>query len=215
MIVDLKKLSRKQRNVLTADWKDEDFDYLVATCEEDLSTEDHVCCPVDLLHVCWVEAKGAYAWAENKNSSATGLIQWMADDKGKYYGLTREQFVKLGTTGQLPYLRRWFLQHKGKLDRVERIYTAVFLPAFVAQSIDPEFVLCADDSPKKNLRNAYLWNKFFDRNKDGKIQVKELAQALEHEIGVGGKRLDELHDRLVAAIARRVAMSVYKSNPYV
>jgi hypothetical protein len=200
---------KRRAEELTRDWTDEDFDELCAIASA-ASAPGVVCRPQWLLSVMWVEGRGARADAANPTSSATGLIQWMGtpvmaegQPKMVYYGHTREKFKALGVRGQLPMVRRWFVPHKGYLSSVAAVYTAVFLPAFVTQaSQDEKFVLCAADSARKNLRGAYVANKYFEQNNDGKIQVWELRAALEKEVARGGPRCDALFARLREAELR-------------
>lgn len=173
----------------SSDWSDDDVARFVAICR------DLECEPLDMLGVMWVES-GAKADAKNPHSSATGLIQWMQDSWARW-GFTREEFCAIGVSGQLSYLRQWFISKRGQLTSAARIYVAVFLPGLFARSSDPDYVLAASDGP---LAWAYRANTFFDRvgNRDGEIQVRELEAAV--IAACHGKRWDELSARIKARI---------------
>lgn len=183
---------------VTSDWSDADFARYIEICRE-LSCE-----PLHLMKVMWVEGSkpglgGCYADAMNPHSSATGLIQWMKPHYERW-GYTRDQFARLGVSGQLPYLLPYFMPHRGKLTTAARIYTAVFLPADIDHSADPEFIL----SKKGGRRDwAFAPNRIFDRNKDGAIQVRELDETIAAQIagarGVAQARWKELMRRLAEA----------------
>lgn len=172
----------------TRDWTDDDCVKITEIANE------LRCSVVDLLGVMWVES-GCRANAQHPRGPATGLIQWEPDARGLYHGLSRYLFASLGVTGQLPYVREWFLPHRGKLTNAARIYTAVFLPAFIDESVDSNYVMADTDG---RLAWAFRANPIFDRlgNGDGKIQVWELANAIRHE--AHGGRWEELMRRVHA-----------------
>lgn len=153
---------------VTSDWSDADFVRLREDCAK------LGCQVVDMLGAEYSES-GCRADAMNDHSSATGRIQFMADSKGLYFGYTRAQFAALGIGGQAPYCFRHFKPYAGRLNTPAAIYTAIFLPAFVAHSADPDYILVARGG---KLGWAYSANAVFDENGDGHIQVYELERAI-------------------------------------
>lgn len=88
--------------------------------------------PNDLAAVISFETGGTFnPNIRNHNSSATGLIQFMAGSGGKkglYYGMTRDQFGRLSFDEQMKYVERYFKERgfDGKRKRdVADTYTAV------------------------------------------------------------------------------------------
>ena len=88
--------------------------------------------PNDLAAVISFETGGTFnPNIRNPNSSATGLIQFMAGSGGKkglYYGMTRDQFGRLSFDEQMKYVERYFKERgfDGKRKRdVADTYTAV------------------------------------------------------------------------------------------
>lgn len=159
--------------IYTKDHSDKFYDELAVICD------DLGCSVADMLGAMNAES-GVLASARNPHSSATGLIQWMADKTGHYYGFTRDEFAMLSAEWQLEYVKKYFWPYHGKLGSASAVYTAIFLPAFVAQASDPEYVLCArKGNPDERLGWAYASNAVFDANGDGRIQVKELELAIQ------------------------------------
>lgn len=183
---------------LTDDWKDEDFDTVVAIAKA-CSSKRGTCDPRWLLSVMWIES-GCRSKARNPTSSATGLIQFMGK-KGDYFGFTRDQFAALTVSEQLPFVKAWFLPFKGKLINLAACYLAVFTPAFVTYAGDDNYVISDVNGKLAWIAKA---NPLFDKmgNKDGKVQVWELASAARLTVTNGGARCKELFARLEQAIQR-------------
>ena len=68
--------------------------------------------PNDLAAVISFETGGTFDPSKrNPRSSATGLIQFMSGSggtKGKYYGMSRDQFGSLSFDEQMKYVERYF-----------------------------------------------------------------------------------------------------------
>ena len=101
--------------------------------------------------------------ARNPDSSATGLIQFMAGSggtKGRYYGMTRDQFGSLSFDQQMQYVERYFKERgfrENKPVSVADVYTAVTGYGY------------------KRGSKSYNQNKVWDSNKDGYIAKGEMV----------------------------------------
>ncbi len=147
--------------------------------------------PIHLLSVMMSES-GVRANAHNPHGDASGLIQFMpATLAGLGWRAGDAAFRKLSATEQLPFVRAYFLPHKGKLVSAAACYVATFLPALLRRAHDPGFVLTARNGP---LGWAYAPNAVFDRNKDYAITVGELEDAIARNCR--GPRWVELVTRL-------------------
>lgn len=171
----------------TAEWTD-----------DDLNTADEFCTELgghllDFLSVSYAES-GCHPWALNDNPKTTsdleqrynaaGLIQMMpfilknlgfmpaAGPRAR-----AEAFTKLHVGDQLPYVRRYFLPHKGKLTNRVAWYMATFLPAYLAHADEPDFVLATKGAPGFSGA-VYTANAGFDADGDKKIVVNELDLAI-------------------------------------
>lgn len=120
--------------------------------------------PNDLAAVISFETGGTFnPNIRNPNSSATGLIQFMAGSGGKkglYYGMTRDQFGRLSFDEQMKYVERYFKERgfDGKRKRdVADTYTAV-----------------AGYGYRKGSK-AYELNKVWDSNGDEYIDKGEMV----------------------------------------
>lgn len=147
--------------------------------------------PVHLLSVMMAES-GVRASAWNRNGNASGLIQFMpATLVGLGWTSGHEAFRKLTATQQLPYVRKYFHPHKGRLVSVGAVYVATFLPALLKHAHDPDFVLTAKGG---RLSWAYEPNKVFDVDKNYAITVRELEDAVHR--ACRGARWVEIVSRL-------------------
>lgn len=121
--------------------------------------------PNDLAAVISFETSGTFSPSKrNPSSSATGLIQFMAGSggtRGKYYGMSRDQFGNLSFAEQMKYVERYFRDKKFSADKkvnVADVYTAVTGFGY-----------------RKGSRE-YELNKVWDSNKDGYIAKGEMVQ---------------------------------------
>jgi hypothetical protein len=154
----------------------------------------------DMLAVMYSES-GCRADAHNDNPkhlpseqrwNASGLIQFMpATLVGLGWTKGHAAFRELSAWQQLPYVRRYYLPHRGHLGSVGGLYVATFLPALVKHAADPGFVLTAKNGP---LGWAYAPNAAFDANGDLAITVGELEDAVRRNCR--GPRWNELLIRL-------------------
>lgn len=127
-----------------------------------------------------------------KQYHASGLIQFMpATLPGVGWTGGHASFRRLSATEQLPFVRRYYERHKGHLGSVGGLYVATFLPALVRHAGDRDFVLTARGGP---LGWAYAPNAVFDANRDYRITVGELEDAVKRNCR--GSRWSELRARL-------------------
>lgn len=121
--------------------------------------------PNDLAAVISFETGGTFSPNKrNPYSSATGLIQFMRGSggtKGKYYGMTRDQFGSLSFAEQMKYVEKYFRANgftAGKKVGVADVYSAV-----------------TGWGHKKGTQ-AYELNKVWDSNKNGVVEKGEMVQ---------------------------------------
>lgn len=117
--------------------------------------------PNDLAAVISFETVGTFSPSiKNPLSSATGLIQFMKDGRGRYYGMTREQFSSLSFEQQMVYVEKYFRDSgfsSNKKRDVADTYTAVTGYGYRCGS------------------KAYNLNKVWDSNKDCYIAKGEMV----------------------------------------
>jgi len=154
--------------IRTADLSDQFFKDLPAVASTLGVSLEH------LLEVMNFES-GVYASAQNATTGATGLIQFMpATLRGMGYTKGYSEFRKLRAEEQLPYVKRYLSPYAGKMTSLEAAYLAVFLPAYIPQASDPDFILARATSIIAKSNPAL-------RGPDGSIQVKNLAPAIKRQ----------------------------------
>lgn len=147
--------------------------------------------PFDLLKVEQAES-GVRADARNPSTNASGLIQFMPRIlEGLGWTKGDEEFRRLQAVEQVPWVRRYFAPHAGKLRSTAALYVAVFLPALLDLAADENAVLCAKGA---RLGWVYAANAVFDANNDYVITVGELGQAVARNMV--GPRWEEVHWRV-------------------
>jgi len=126
--------------------------------------------PNDLAAIISFETAGTFSpKARNRNSSATGLIQFMGKgaskkknyNNGTYYGMARDQFSALSFDEQMSYVEKYYKDRgfDGKTKRsVADAYTAVTGYGY------------------KRGSEEYRLNKVWDSNEDGYIDKGEMVQ---------------------------------------
>ena len=120
--------------------------------------------------------------AVNKQSGATGLIQFMPDT-ARSLGTSVEALREMTAVEQLDYVYKYFkmVRIKPGMDLGD-LYMAVFMPKFVGYPND--FVLGQDGGgkvPGTNLSSdlVYKQNKGLDKNKDGSITVADVKSSVQ------------------------------------
>ncbi|ARQ94735.1 lysozyme-like protein [Acinetobacter phage WCHABP1] len=125
--------------------------------------------PNDLAAVISFETGGTFSPSKrNPKSSATGLIQFMAGSggtKGKYYGMTRDQFGSLSFDEQMKYVEKYFK------DRSSR-----FRAGNEAKNTTGDVYGAVTGYGYKKGSREYNLNKVWDSNKNGIIEKGEMVQ---------------------------------------
>jgi hypothetical protein len=120
--------------------------------------------PNDLAQIISFETGGTFdPNARNPNSSATGLIQKMADPDGKYYGNTRDELGAMGFDEQMEKVVKRYFQERGFSDG--RLHT-----------VGEAYEAVAGSGYKKGSK-AYELNKVWDTNGDGTIGRQEAVES--------------------------------------
>ncbi|MEL4106262.1 transglycosylase SLT domain-containing protein [Oscillospiraceae bacterium WX1] len=146
--------------------------------------------PDDLMAVMAFESAGINPTAQNKQSGATGIIQFMPST-AKSLGTSTEELVGMSAIEQLDYVYKYFKPYKGKIHSIEDAYMAVFMPVAVGKPND--FILGKKDSKEflvKGLSygSVYAQNSGLDINKDGIITKEEAAQRITDKRNSYGKK---------------------------
>jgi hypothetical protein len=156
--------------------------------------------PLDMLAVMYSESGcKATAWNDNPKSlppekrwNASGLIQFMPPTLvGLGWTAGHSAFRQLSATEQLSWVERYYRPYKGHLGSVGGLYVATFLPALIKHAGNPDYVLTAKAG---QLPWAYGPNAAFDANRDLKITVGELEEAVARNCK--GTRWNDLLARL-------------------
>ena len=124
--------------------------------------------PNDLAAVISFETGGTFSPnARNKGSSATGLIQFMAGSggtKGKYYGMTRDQFGALSFDEQMKYVERYYKERSSR-----------FRAGNESKNTTGDVYGAVTGWGYKRGTKAYEQNKVWDSNKNGIIEKGEMV----------------------------------------
>lgn len=126
----------------------------------------------DFLMSCMAFESGATFSPSIKNaagSGAVGLIQFMPNT-AKALGTSTEKLSKMTAVEQLDYVKKYFTPFKSKLKKLEDVYLAILYPAAVGKPLS--HILFEDG------KKTYTQNKGFDKDKDGKITLKEISSTV-------------------------------------
>lgn len=123
----------------------------------------------DWLMVMMHSESGLNPQAVNKDSGATGLIQFMPNT-AKALGTSTQMLYNMTAIEQLDYVGKYFQPYAGKLKSYVDLYTVVFFPlalgkpdGFILQTKDISATTIAKQNP-------------FDYDKDGKITAGEMRK---------------------------------------
>lgn len=125
--------------------------------------------PNHLASVISFETGGSFnPAAKNPKSSATGLIQFMSGSggtKGKYYGMSRDQFSSLSFDDQMKYVEKYYK------DRDAR-----FKPGNEKNNSVGDVYGAVTGYGYKQGTEAYRLNRVWDSNKNGVVEKGEMVQ---------------------------------------
>lgn len=111
---------------------------------------------------------------KNPGSSATGLIQFM-EQTAKDLGTTTLALTNMGHVEQLAYIERYFNLKARQVGvstskwTLQDVYYSIFSPQTIKKPLDQAIY-------KSGESKAYSKNQFHDRNKDGVITKREIAE---------------------------------------
>jgi hypothetical protein len=113
---------------------------------------------------------------KNPKSSATGLIQFMANT-AKDLGTSTSKLAAMTHVEQMDYVKKYFVTQANNFNyptsewSLGDVYLSIFTPSAM--------LLKDDDVVYSKGQNAYEVNLFHDRNNDGKITKKEIIMNIE------------------------------------
>lgn len=108
----------------------------------------------------------------NPNGGAVGLIQFMPET-AKGLNTSTEELKRMSAIEQLDYVYKFYKQFTGKLNSVQDLYLATFLPIMVGKNIDSDTVLKYKGISAQGLAQA---NPAIDLNKDNQITKGEFDE---------------------------------------
>lgn len=112
----------------------------------------------------------------NAQSSATGLIQFMAAT-ARSLGTSVTALRRLTAEGQLFYVERYLQPMAARIDDLEDLYMAVLWPAAIGKPGDS--LLWRGGTP------AYAVNRGLDVDKNGRITKREAARKVREQLELG------------------------------
>lgn len=121
-------------------------------------------CGADAIAAVISKESGFDPKARNKNSRATGLIQWIPST-AKSLGTDVDQIFEMSAIEQLALLEKTFAPWKGRLTARD-VPLVVFSSAYVGK---PD-----DHVAYRSGQKGYDWNAPLDKSKDGELTVGEI-----------------------------------------
>lgn len=117
---------------------------------------------------------------KNKNSSATGLIQFM-NATAKQLNTTTAKLAAMSAVQQLAYVYRYFKAFGSNLAdwTLEDVYMAILLPTMIGRGLD-EKMRWSDD--------AYAVNRGLDLDKNGVITKREATEKIRALYALGMRK---------------------------
>lgn len=113
---------------------------------------------------------------KNPNSSATGLIQFMAAT-AKNLGTTTAALAAMSAVEQLDYVHKYFKPWKGKMADYADVYMAILWPRGIGKSLDYALFVRGE--------KAYAANKGLDKDKNGYVTKREAAAKVLEKLNKG------------------------------
>jgi len=114
--------------------------------------------------------------AVNKTTLATGLIQFMPDT-AKSLGTTVEALRAMTNVQQLDWVYKYLSPYTGKMSSYIDVYFSVFFPLAIGKPDDWVF-----QASKLSASIVAKQNPIFDLNKDGKLTVAEVREAMMQKV---------------------------------
>lgn len=108
----------------------------------------------------------------NKDTSATGLIQFMPNT-ARSLGTTIADLAAMSNVAQLDYVYKYLAPYKSKLKRYVDVYMTVFFPAAVGKSNDA--VIKTNTLSAATIARV---NPAYDLDKNKEISVGEIYKAI-------------------------------------
>jgi len=120
----------------------------------------------------FVNESGVNHQAVNAVSGATGLIQFMPDT-AKHLGTTVAALKAMTNVQQLDYVYKYLAPYAGKMLSYIDVYFTVFFPLAIGKPDDWVF-----QTAKLSAAKIAAQNPAFDLDKDGKLTVAEVREAM-------------------------------------
>lgn len=133
-----------------------------------------------LMQVMYSES-GLNPQAVNKYTGAVGLIQFMPDTAAAL-GTSLNELKQMSNVQQLDYVFKYLKPFTGKVKSYIDLYFSIFFPLAMNKPLDWVF-----QTAKLSASLVAHQNPVFDLNKDGKITVAEVQDAMWNFIPVGWK----------------------------
>ena len=123
--------------------------------------------PDHLMAVMHYETAGTFrASVRNPHSRAVGLIQFLPST-ARHLGTSSRRLARMGPVQQLTWVERYLTPYRGRMRTIEDAYLAVFTPAGIGRPRGHVLYRRGQRSYRRNLGH--------DRNRDGRITVREVG----------------------------------------
>jgi peptidoglycan hydrolase-like protein with peptidoglycan-binding domain len=167
---DVKQVGHSGANIDVSTIQDPDFNKKLQKIADALGVDKKA-----LLAIMKQES-GVNPQAVNKQSGATGLIQFMPAT-ARSLGTTTDELYRMTAVEQLDYVYKYFkmVGVKPGMD-VGDLYMAVFMPAHVGK---PDGTILGQNGDGGFSGKVYAQNKGLDRNRDGTITVADVKSAVQ------------------------------------
>jgi len=123
--------------------------------------------PDHLMAVMHYETAGTFrASVRNPHSRAVGLIQFLPST-ARSLGTSHRRLARMSPLAQLAWVERYLRPYRGRMRTIEDAYMAVFTPAGIGRPGAHVLYRRGQRSYRRNLGH--------DRNRDGRITVREVG----------------------------------------